>query len=179
METQITQKLNKERSFITVWLLPIVYGVLSIIVLPLLYEHYFTIRPEIHTINSNIQKINDDIQKMFTSQQDVENRYTKKDIDGMDCKVGVSKEMIGNQIAVPVSNNKFGLKGADKIYITNPFSPYIPTMVFIVRLKQVDPKRPTDGDFFVSKDAMIKLDIDPSNFSKGLFDMKVRTEKKE
>jgi hypothetical protein len=164
------QKQNKFMDFIRNWVAPILYVIVTVIIAPVLIDYFFTLKPE-------IQKINDNIQKISCSLEEIENRYTKRDENGVDCKVGISSEMSENNVAV-FENNKFGLKGADKIYVTNPYSKYNPTMVFIVNLKEVDKKNPSNCDIFLSKEAMEKLDINKSDFYKGIFNMKMRTEKK-
>jgi len=164
------QNQSKFIDFIRNWVAPILYVIVTVLIAPILYDYFFTLKPE-------IQKINDNIHRISFSLEEIENRYTKRDENGIDCKVGISSEMSGNNVAIP-ANNKFGLKGADKIYVTNPYSKYNPTMIFIVYLKEVDSKNPSNCDIFLSKEAMEKLDIKKDYFNIGVFNMKMRIEKK-
>lgn len=165
---------QKENKFLWIWekvIFPIMIFVFTIFIAPLLWEYYVTIRPNIINIDKNIQSMNNSISL-------IESRYTKKDVNGMDCKVGITSEMSGNSVAMPESN-KYNLKGADVIYVTNPYSPYSPTMRFTVYLKENTSNNDSKCDFFLSKEAMERLDINKKEFYKGVFNMKIHIEKKQ
>ena len=162
---------NKFITLIRDWIAPVLYVIVTVFLAPILYDYFVTLKP-------NVQKIDNNIEGIMSSMKEIENRYTKRDENGIDCKVGFSNEISGNNIVLP-ENNKFGLKGADKIYITNPYSIFNTTMMFIVNLIEFDSKNPSKCDVFISKEAIEKLDIKKNDLCRGIFSMKMRTEKKE
>lgn len=146
------------------------------VILTIVVDHLFSVKPAIEEIAKDISAISKAEEATQNKISIIEEKYLQKDNEGISCKVGVSSELIKNQVSV-FKNNQFDLKSQDVVYITNPFGPFTPTAAFIVSMVDgADSK--SDADLFLSKEGLEKLDISRADFKKGVFDMKLRLKDK-
>lgn len=142
------------------------------VLLTLCYSHFFDVKPAIDRLERTSSNILSQEEAIQTSIKSIENIYVIKDKHGMNCKVGINSDLVGNQVSV-FKDNQFGLESQDIIYISNPYSMFTPSAAFMVYTVNGS-DRNSDADLFVSKAGLEQLNISPKDLKKGLFEMTIR-----
>ena len=147
-----------------------IFNICTALIIPLLWEYYVTVRPD-------LKKMADDINVMKDNISIIESRYTKSDDDGKTCKIGISGDKTGIAAYVYTSkSHSLNLKSGDVINISNPFDVHRASIWCTVSIIE-DEQKPSDADIFLSHEAMNKLGIKSENFKIGLFKMSYKISK--